>query len=308
MWVNSKVVIDIESNEIISKEGYEYEGPCALATNVTYGYVVSDEGHLQNRQEITAATPTKEGIDNHSGGNGARLRMVRLSNSYILPLPNTPGSFGPKALTDGTPIFSYFAPKDWTHPQEGFDNTGITITPTRGQVSWAEFEVPNLPTRGRVSWAEFEVPTVPTRGRASWAEFEIPLVPTKGRVSWAEFEVPDLPATPTRGRVSWAEFEIPFSATRGRVSWAEFEVPNVGPVIVVPSPLLLQGVVYSLGQNLVYALPAKIIFIHYQGTQPEQSNDGLSWLPITNDSMIVSGFIRSTGTDTMVKLAAKGMV
>lgn len=93
------------------------------------------------------------------------------------------------------------------------DATGVLIlespTPTRGRISWAEFEVAFVPTRGRVSFAELEVPTVPTRGRVSWAELQAPFVPTRGRNSWSEFEVP---AIPTRGRVSWAEFEVPDAA------------------------------------------------------------------------------------------------
>lgn len=104
----------------------------------------------------------------------------------------------------------------------------VSLTPTRGRVSWAELEVPFLATRGRISWAELEVPFVATRGRISWAEFEVPLAPTRGRMSWAELEVPFAPADPTRGRVSWAEFEVPGAPTRGRISWAEFQVPAVG--------------------------------------------------------------------------------
>lgn len=97
------------------------------------------------------------------------------------------------------------------------------VTPTRGQVSWVELEVPFVGTRGRLSWAELQVPFVGTRGRVSWSELEVPFKLTRGRMSWAEFEAP---FQATRGRLSWAEFEVPFKSTRGRVSWAELEVPT----------------------------------------------------------------------------------
>jgi hypothetical protein len=114
------------------------------------------------------------------------------------------------------------------NPWIEFVPTITFVTPTKGQVSWAEFEIPLVGTKGRISWSEFEVPLVATRGRISWTEFEIPLVPTKGLVSWAEFEIPTASSTPTRGLVSWAEFEVPDppTPTKGLISWAEFEIPN----------------------------------------------------------------------------------
>src|SRR3990167_4160409 len=75
-------------------------------------------------------------------------------------------------------------------------NPPITLetAPTRGRVSFVEFEVPNAggatPTRGRISFAELEVPFLATRGRVSFAEVEVPNLATRGRVSFAEFEVP----------------------------------------------------------------------------------------------------------------------
>ena len=102
----------------------------------------------------------------------------------------------------------------------------ITVTPTRGQISFTETEVPFIPTRGRVSFTEAEVPFVPTRGRISFAEAEVPLVPTRGQVSWAETQVPDLViADPTRGQISFTEMETPLVPTRGLISFAEAEVP-----------------------------------------------------------------------------------
>ena len=96
----------------------------------------------------------------------------------------------------------------------------------RGEVSWAEMEVPTAPRRARVSWAEAEVPPGARGGRVSWAELETPPGARAGRVSWAELEAPDIP--PRRGQVSWAELEVPeLSATDriARVSWAELEAP-----------------------------------------------------------------------------------
>lgn len=103
-------------------------------------------------------------------------------------------------------------------------------TPTRGQTSFVELEVPSLATRGRVAFVELEAPNVATRGRVSWAEFEVPQAPTRGRVSYTEFEVPNVPATPSRGQVSLVEFESPDppGPTRGQVSWVEVETTN-GP-------------------------------------------------------------------------------
>lgn len=98
----------------------------------------------------------------------------------------------------------------------------LSISPTRGLVSWAELETPLVPTRGRLSWAELETPLAPTRGRLSWSELEVPGVPTRGLVSWSELEVP---LQATRGRISWAELEAPLAPTRGRISWAELEAP-----------------------------------------------------------------------------------
>lgn len=98
-------------------------------------------------------------------------------------------------------------------------NAALTIavrpaaaSPTRGQVSFAELEVPFQSTRGRISFVEFETPLAPTRGRMSFAEFETPTVPTRGRTSWAELEAP---AVPTRGLIAWVEFEVPDLAAGG---------------------------------------------------------------------------------------------
>ena len=85
------------------------------------------------------------------------------------------------------------------------------------------------PTRGRLSFAEFEVPLISTRGRLSFAEFEVPLLLTRGRLSFAEFEVPTVV---TRGRLSFSTMEVPSLPTSGRVSWFEFEVPEVGAAVV----------------------------------------------------------------------------
>jgi len=73
--------------------------------------------------------------------------------------------------------------------------------PRIGQVSWAEFEVPNAPREGQVSWAELEVPTAPREAQVSWGEFEVPNAPRRGQVSWAEFEIPTL-AVDRLGQVS----------------------------------------------------------------------------------------------------------
>jgi hypothetical protein len=112
-----------------------------------------------------------------------------------------------------------------------------------GEVSWAEFEVPNANSDAEVSWAELEVPNADARADISWAEFEVPNADARADISWTELEVPDLaadadgeiswvelsvPDAPldANGEVSWAELEIPNADANAEVSWAEFEVPT----------------------------------------------------------------------------------
>lgn len=114
-----------------------------------------------------------------------------------------------------------------TRGRVSFAELEVPQVATRGRIAWAEFEVPSVATRGRVSFAELEVPQVPTRGSVSFAELEVPQVPTRGRVSWSELEVPNVPAAPTRGVSSWLELEAPDppTPTRGRIAFAELELP-----------------------------------------------------------------------------------
>lgn len=109
--------------------------------------------------------------------------------------------------------------------QVSFAEMEIPDPPRRGQISWAEFETPDPPAnrRGQVSWAEIEIPDEPRRGQMSFAEFEVPDAPRRGQISWSELEVPD---APRRGQLSWAEFEVPDFDKRGQISWIEFEVPD----------------------------------------------------------------------------------
>jgi hypothetical protein len=112
-----------------------------------------------------------------------------------------------------------------TRGQISFAELETPFTPTRGRISFAELEVPVVPTRGLISFAELETPFVGTRGQVSFAELEVPITPTRGQISFAELEVPNLSSTPTRGQISFAEMETPFVGTRGRISFAELEVP-----------------------------------------------------------------------------------
>lgn len=96
----------------------------------------------------------------------------------------------------------------------------------RGQIGWAELEVPNAPRRAQISWGELEVPTAPRRGQVGWAEFEVPdSTQRRGVVTFAEIEVPN---APRRGQIGWAELEAPNAPRRGIVGFAELEAPN-GP-------------------------------------------------------------------------------
>lgn len=123
-WVNTKVVIDIESNKVLDKQGYYYSGKWSLATNVTWTFTASSEGMILGGHSITTGTPTKDGIDINSAGYGARLQLDGLSAATPRPrFMSQGGVIGTKVLEDGTVIGAYFAPVDWTDAQEGFDNT-----------------------------------------------------------------------------------------------------------------------------------------------------------------------------------------
>lgn len=68
---------------------------------------------------------------------------------------------------------------------------------------------------------------------------------------------------------------------------------------------LSPGIVTTLVANQVYAAPSGSSFIYYQGTQPQQSADQITWTNITNGTMVAGGFIRSTAGDTIISLKRK---
>lgn len=81
-----------------------------------------------------------------------------------------------------------------------------------------------------------------------------------------------------------------------------FELKDTGTVVIPATSGLSPGIVATLIANQIYALPAGPSFIYYQGTQPQQSADQITWTNITNGTMVSGGFIRSTAGDTIVSL------
>lgn len=129
-WVNTKVVIDLDSGVVLEKRGYVYAGPWALATNVAWGFVVSSEAFYTNYTVITTATPTKEGIDLFSGGYGAALRHDGMTAATpTWPMIPPMGWLGTRVHTDGSLVGQYYAPVAWTDAQDGFDNT-VPVEPS----------------------------------------------------------------------------------------------------------------------------------------------------------------------------------
>ena len=72
---------------------------------------------------------------------------------------------------------------------------------------------------------------------------------------------------------------------------------------------LMIGPVYTLTQNIVYALPARSCFGFVQGSGVQQSNDGTTWTATTLDTnnifTAVGGFVRSTAVDSTIVLKAQ---
>src|SRR3990170_786943 len=115
--------------------------------------------------ESTGAGQCEDGL---SGGNNNDIAINGCSETeYGL-------QFVQADLADGDVIdFDFFSP-DWTVTMDVFPSITISIPNRRGQVSWAELELPNAPRKGQVSWAEFETPDAARKGQLSWAEFELP--------------------------------------------------------------------------------------------------------------------------------------
>lgn len=67
------------------------------------------------------------------------------------------------------------------------------------------------------------------RAQVSWIEFEVPDVsaPRRAQASFLEFEVPDI--TFRRAQISHIELEVPdFVLRRAQISFIELEVPDFG--------------------------------------------------------------------------------
>ena len=80
----------------------------------------------------------------------------------------------------------------------------------------ADFAIGGTASADDVAYSAIAVSEADRRAQISWAEFEAPDLPARrAQISWAEFEVPDLPAR--RAQISWAEFEVP-SLTTGTAS------------------------------------------------------------------------------------------
>lgn len=70
----------------------------------------------------------------------------------------------------------------------------------------------------------------------------------------------------------------------------------------MPTELLCLGPVTLLVQNQVYALPARACYIFSQGTAPEVSIDGTTFVAVPANNVLAAQFIRSTGTNSQVSL------
>lgn len=154
-------------------------------------------------------------------GDLVRLEIVGTTLSFylngVLTAQTTDGS-----IASGNPGVTGF---NGTGTRQDDWVGGDVVQTRKAEVSWAEFEVPNVPHRAQVSWAELEVPNVPHRAQVSWAELQVPNAPARAQVSWAELQVPDYILR--RARISWAEVQVPTAPARCYLSWAEFECPNV---------------------------------------------------------------------------------
>ena len=108
------------------------------------------------------------------------------------------------------------------------------------------------------------------------------------------------------GSISQNNSQAGGNGANGTIIVFEFKDSSSPPVPpVIQNPSLSIGTVVTLTANQIYALPPRAVVIYFQGTTPDQSNDGLTWAAISNSAILSSGFIRSTGSDTIVKLAPR---
>jgi hypothetical protein len=175
-----------------------------------------------------------------------------------------------------------------------------TPPPTRrGQVSWAEMELPAAPRKGQVSWAELELPNALRKGQLSWAEFEVPDATTdrKGRLSWAELELPE---GGRRGQVSWSELEIPDYDKRGQISWAELEVPTPPNFVLYGAPFKYEsanwGAVNFYFEVYMRATTGSVYARLYNVTTDSAVPDSLLSTVLTSLVRLRSGAITLTNT------------
>jgi hypothetical protein len=87
-----------------------------------------------------------------------------------------------------------------------------------------------------------------------------------------------------------------------------FATSGAEPIPFLPAvPGVVIGVPILLVAGTEYGLPTRACYIYWNGTQPEKSNDKVTWVPIVQGSINAGEFIRSTASDTYVKLAVVGV-
>lgn len=75
---------------------------------------------------------------------------------------------------------------------------------------------------------------------------------------------------------------------------------STGPVVPPQQLIIGTGVPITLEASRVYACPSKLCYVFYAGTVPQISNDGTTFTPLVNGSIVSAKFIQSAGSDTII--------
>lgn len=77
----------------------------------------------------------------------------------------------------------------------------------------------------------------------------------------------------------------------------------------MPTTMLTTGPPHTLVQNQTYAMPARLVYLHGQGSGFEVSNDGTTWQAVTlvvgQPFPVAAQFVRSTAVGSIVSLKAR---
>lgn len=124
MRINTKVIFDIESGQILHREAYEYCGPLELCTNVTAAVPNTTPGAYWVEVR-TSGTPGVGAIDMKAGGQGARVEPNGAVEMFSMPLG---GHMGVTTLGDGSLVMAIFAPATWEDFWPGIQDTPAVPT------------------------------------------------------------------------------------------------------------------------------------------------------------------------------------